>query len=207
MKNVLEEFANIEKNVRRNNIAILGLIGLMAFMIIVFSITAYKLSTYFASHEKILEADGAVRHAAMVTEKEAIEIEIKDFMCSFYNTFYSFTQYNIDSCINLGMYKGDESLRDLYFRDTNSGWYNTIIQEGITQTSIIDPTSFNIDVTTYPYHVSVRGLMTCRKELTVRHFILNGSCTLERVKPDWPKNPHGFFIHGWVEDKREIEEK
>jgi len=85
----------------------------------------YKTSTYFAKNRLVLEADGAVRRASMMAEKEALLIEIKDFMNSFYHTFYTFDEYTIDSCLNLGFYKGMRVYGRIYSIQKRS-WYNTM---------------------------------------------------------------------------------
>jgi len=182
----------------------MGLLILMVVMIVAFSTVLYKMNVFYARNRLILDSDGSIRKVSVISQKEALTIEIKDFMCSFYNTFYSFNQYNIDSCLNLGFYKGDESLRNLYAQYKNDGWYNTIIQENVSQTSAINMDGFQIDVNAYPYKVAVNGLMTLRQGDVVRKFRLNGTCTVESVTPNFPRNPHGLFIRGWREDKHEL---
>lgn len=204
MEKILKEFVNIEKNIRKNNTAILAIAGVMMVMVIAFSVVIYKLNVFYASHRLVLESEGTVRRARVISEKEALIVEIKDFMCSFYSTFYSFNQYNIDSCLNLAFYKGDESLRNLYAKYKNEGWYNTILQENIYQTSTIDLNGFDIDVSSYPYNVSVRGIMILRKGDEVKRFSISGSCHLEQIARNFPKNPHGLFIRGWKEEKHEL---
>jgi hypothetical protein len=201
---VLKEFASIEKNVRRNNLTVIGLIALMAVMVIVFALTLYRIDTFYASNRLVLERDGYVHRASMMSEKESLEIEIKDFMTSFYHTFYTFNQFSMDKNINLGLYKGDESIRTLYAKYKDDGWYNTVIQQNIDQIAEIKDNGFTIDVSVYPYRVSVDGLMALRKGDQTKQFILKGSCLVEVVTRDFPKNPHGFFIRGWKEDKYEV---
>lgn len=202
--NVLKEFSSIEKNIRRNNLTVLCLIGLMVVMVITFAITLYKLDTYYASNRLILERDGYIHKASVISEKESLEIEIKDFMTSFYHTFYSFNQFSMDKNINLGLYKGDESLRNLYVKYKNDDWYNTIIQQNIDQTSQISDNGYTIDVSVYPYKVSVQGVMILRMGEQIKQFVLKGTCSLEVVNRDFPKNPHGLFIRGWNEEKFEL---
>jgi hypothetical protein len=204
MKNVLNEFVDIEKNIRRNNLAVIGFFILCIVMVITFGVVTYKMNTYYASHRLILEPDGAVRKASMISEKDALIIQIQDFMSTFYSTYYSFNQYSIDSLVNLGLYKGDQSLRDLYNQYKNDGWYNTIIQENVTQNSTIDPKGFVINITCYPYQVSVKGAMILRKGDVTKKFYLGGSCLLESITPNFPKNPHGLFIRNWKEKKYEL---
>jgi hypothetical protein len=201
MENILKQFVNIEKNIRRNNMAIIGLVVVMITMVITFGVTTFKTNTYFAAHRLVLEGDGLVRRASMMAEKDALIIEIKDFMNSFYHTFYTFDEYTIDSCLNLGFYKGDESLRTLYIQYKNEGWYNTILQENLSQSAHLNPDGFKIDVSAYPYKLSVTGVMILRRNKEVKRFALNGSCYLEQVTRNFPKNPHGFYIRNWKEER------
>lgn len=205
--NVLKEFSSIERNIRRNNLTVLCLIGLMAVMVITFAVTLYKIDTYYASNRLILERDGYIHKSSVISDKESLQIEIKDFMTSFYQTFYTFNQFSLDKNINLGLYKGDESIRNIYTRYKNEDWYNTIIQQNIDQVSEINQEGFRIDVSVYPYNVAVDGVMMLRKGDQVKRFVLRGTCQLEVVTRDFPKNPHGLFIRGWKEEKFDLIQK
>lgn len=203
--NVLKEFSGIEKTIRRNNLVVVSLIGLVALMAVVFAVSLYRMNLYYATNRLVLEGDGTVHRTAVMSQKEALEIEIKDFMTSFYATFYSFDQFSMDKNINLGLYKGDESLRSLYTRYKDDGWYNTVIQQNIEQVSEIDTNGFSIDVSGYPYKVMVTGSMLLRKGEQQKRFVLNGSCQIETVTRDFPKNPHGLLIRHWKEEKYETQ--
>lgn len=201
---VFKEFTNIERNIRRNNLTVIGLILLMIVMVITFVVALFKINTFYASNRLVLERDGYVHKASLISSKDALEIEIKDFMTSFYNSFYTFNQFSLDKNINIGLYKGDESIRNLYVKYKNDSWYNTVIQQNIDQVSAVNDDGFTIDVSVYPYKVSVKGLMTLRKGEQTKHFVLNGTCLVEVVTRDFPKNPHGLFIRNWQEDKFEV---
>lgn len=201
---VFKEFTNIERNIRRNNLTVIGLILLMIVMVITFVVALFKIDTFYASNRLVLERDGYVHKASLISSKDALEIEIKDFMASFYNSFYTFNQFSLDKNINIGLYKGDESIRNLYVKYKNDSWYNTVIQQNIDQVSAVNDDGFTIDVSVYPYKVSVKGLMTLRKGEQIKHFVLNGTCLVEAVTRDFPKNPHGLFIRNWQEDKFEV---
>jgi hypothetical protein len=203
---VFKEFTNIEKNIRRNNLTVIGLIFLMIIMVITFVVALFKIDAYYASNRLVLERDGYVHKVSLISSKDALEIEIKDFMTSFYNSFYTFNQFSLDKNINIGLYKGDESIRNLYVKYKNDSWYNTVIQQNIDQVAEINEDGFTIDVSVYPYKVSVKGLMTLRKGEQLKHFILNGTCSVEVVTRDFPKNPHGLFIRNWMEEKYEVKQ-
>lgn len=201
---ILKEFTTIERNIRRNNLTVIGLIALMMVMVVVFVVALFKINSFYASNRLVLERDGYVHKVSMISEKDALEIEIKDFMTSFYSSFYSFNQFNLDKNINMGLYKGDESLRGLYVKYKNEDWYNTVIQQNIDQVSQIKDDGFTLDVSVYPYKVSVQGVMVLRKGDQQKQFVLNGTCMVEVVTRDFPKNPHGLFIRGWREEKFEV---
>jgi hypothetical protein len=62
---------------------------------------------------------------------------------------------------------------------------------------------FSVDVSVYPYQVTVEGIMSLRKGDQTKQFLLKGTCQIEVVTRDFPKNPHGLFIRGWKEEKFE----
>ena len=195
----LSEFNNIEKNIRRNNAVVLGLIVLFGVVIISFGWFSFKTSTYFANHQLILESNGEVRNVKGISNSEAKIIEIKDHLSKFYDSFYSFDQFNMDNKINTGLWLGDESLRRLYERYKGDSWYNNIIQYNISQTSSILEFE-KVDISVYPYIVKIKGVMNLRQGDKIQRFTLNGSCTVEDVGRDFPRNPHGLFIRNWVEE-------
>jgi hypothetical protein len=199
MEKLTKSFNDIERNIRQNNLAMIGLFILLFTLIIAFSISFYKMYVYESSRYLVLQSDGVPVRTHAVSGREAQIIEIKDFMSSFYGTFYSFDQYTIDTCLNLAFYKGDESLRNLYARYRNQGWYNTILQDNISQRAVIE--SFDIDVDSYPFKVSVKGTLYLQQADNVRKIPLNGSCQLFEVTRQFPRNPHGLFIHNWKEDR------
>lgn len=195
---ILNDFNNIEKNISRNNYTVIGLIVLMCLMIVCFTVYVFKTATYFSNSQIVLESTGEIRKIHRVSPMEALEIEAKDHMARLYGTLYTFDQFNLDKQINAGLWLGDESLRKLYERYKNDGWYNNIIQYNIVQTAEVG--DIRIDLSVYPYKVYISGVILLRQADKVEKFSLNGSCVLETASRDFPKNPHGLFIRNWIEE-------
>ena len=194
---ILEGYNNIEKNLRRNNFTVLGLIALVGIMIICFSVYVYKTATYFSNNQFVLD-NGEVRKISLVSANEAREIEAKDHIARFYASFYTYDQFNLDAQLNTGFWLGDESLRHLYDRYKTDGWYSNIIQYNINQ--VAEPEEIHVDMTSYPYKVTVKGVVNLRQGDKVEKYSLCGSCILENVARNFPKNPHGLFIRNWQEE-------
>lgn len=196
---IMEEFNNIEKNIRRNNIFVMAMTLLVGVIIISYAIFVYQTAKYFRNQGIGIElASGSVMTLKSLPMAEQKLIEIKSHMRQFYSSFYSFDQYNMEQQLNAGLWLGGESLRKLYDSYKNDDWYNNIIQYNIFQSATIH--EYMVDADKYPYQVKVKGILTLRKEKEIQRFQLNGSCTLENVTRDFPKNPHGLFIRNWKED-------
>lgn len=194
---ILKHINDIEKNVRRNNTIVWGLILLMIIMVVSFCIGLIRMSIFYSDNRIILEADGQARRIEKrISEQEALKIECQHHMSMFYGSFYSLNQFNFDRQIEASYWLGDESIRAAYKKYKNLGWYDKIIQDNIEMSSEV--TSVEVDLSKYPYPVSVIGILTFRKGFSQEKFQLNGTCFLESTSRKFPENPHGLFIIGWV---------
>jgi hypothetical protein len=194
---ILKHFNDIEKNIRRNNTVVRGLILLMIVMVIFFSIALVRISIYYSDNRIILETDGQARKVdKRVSDREALKIECQHHIAMFYGTFYTLNQFDFDKQIEASYWLGDESIRAVYKKYKSLGWYDKIIQDNIEMSAEI--THADVDLTKYPYPVTVQGILIFRKGFNEEKFQLNGTCLLEKTSRKFPENPHGLFILNWT---------
>ncbi|MFO7655665.1 MAG: hypothetical protein R6W78_01215 [Bacteroidales bacterium] len=194
MESILKEHSNIEKHIRKTNLVVWLLFGIVCIIIISFSVFFYRLSVFYSSNQLILEHDGSVRKVGVISENEAREIEIKDHLARFIDNFYSFDQNTIDKNINASLWLGGDCIKNLYFKYKNNNWYNKVIQLNIIQEAVPDYDQFKVDISTYPYKASASAVLYLKQGNATEKFQLNISCTLENVSRNFPNNPHGLFI-------------
>lgn len=199
-KEIIDHYNDIVKGQRVNNIKTRGIIILFGVMVLVYPVFLIGVVKHFDSNRIILEADGQPRNFKVVNEKQAREIEAKAHMERFYKTFYSFSVHNIDKNIEDAMWLGDKSIEKLYmYYKDELNWYNVLMKDNIIQISEI--VEINIDMGQYPYKVEIKGIMHLYRELVEKTYWLNGSCYLENIDPQYPRNPNGFLIRNWEQDE------
>ncbi|MBN1184038.1 MAG: hypothetical protein JXB49_17220 [Bacteroidales bacterium] len=200
---IIGHFNDIEKNIRRNNAIVRWLIILFCVMTVCFTYAIIRLNIYYSDKQLILESDGEVRKIRdRITRDEALTIECKHHINMLYGSLYTMNQFNFEKQIEAAYWLGDESIRDAYRKYKNQGWYDQLLKDNIEIEGEV--VSVDVDLTRYPYPVTVQGFVVFRKGFSSEKFILDGTCLIKKTVRNYPHNPHGLFIMNWNPQLKEI---
>jgi hypothetical protein len=200
---ITTHFNDIEKNIRRNNAIVRWLIILFCVMAVCFTYAVTRLNIYYSDKQLVLESDGEVRNIQnRITRDEALTIECQHHISMLYSSLYTMNQFNFEKQIEAAYWLGDESIRDAYRKYKNQGWYDQLLKDNIEIESEV--VSVDVDLTTYPYPVTVRGFVVFRKGFSSEKFILDGTCRIKKTARNYPHNSHGLFIMNWNPQLKEI---
>jgi hypothetical protein len=200
---IIGHFNDIERNIRRNNTIVRWLIVLFCIMVVCFSYAVIRLNIYYSDKQLILESDGEVRKIKdRITRDEALKIECQHQISMLYGSLYTMNQFNFEKQIEAAYWLGDESIRDAYRKYKNQGWYDQLLKDNIEVESEV--VSVDVDLTRYPYPVTVQGYVVFRKGFSNEKFILDGTCQIKKASRNYPHNPHGLFIMNWTPQLNEI---
>lgn len=200
---IIGHFNDIEKNIRRNNATVRWLIILFCVMVVCFTYAIVRLNIYYSDKQLILESDGEIRKIrSRITQNEALTIECRHHINMLYGSLYTMNQFNFEKQIESAYWLGDESIRDAYRKYKNQGWYDQLLKDNIEIESEV--VLVDVDLTRYPYPVTVQGFVAFRKGFSSEKFILDGTCFIKKTARNYPHNPHGLFIINWTPQLKEI---
>ncbi len=127
-------------------------------------------------------------------------VEIDNHIRMIYNTFFTYSPTNYKQQVELGLGLTGEKGRLLYQTYNAQGWFNTVVQNNLTVTSMVD--SIKIDSYSYPYKFKSYGKQFVRRF----DFVEQRNLILEGELFDQPrvmeKNPHGLEANFIIVDNR-----
>ena len=204
MNGILNEYNNIVKNDRRKNTIIIGLLLLMFFMTLIYAVFIFKTKMFLESNRVILDSDGSLRKYSFIDVRSANEIEAKNHILYFVNSFYDFDRWNVEDHINKALWISDNSVKELYKDFTKKGWYNEIIRQGIKQEALVDNEKIQIDLSQEPYHCLLPVKINLRSGMNCESYLVTIEFYLKRVSQSFPTNPHGFMVTNFTQTEFEL---
>ena len=157
---------------------------------------------YFRSSNNIFVMDksGNIASAFKKDIDGEKSVEIDNHVRMIYNTFFSYSPSNYKKQVELGLDLTGEKGRLLYQTYNGQGWFNTVVQNNLTVSSMVD--SIKIDAYTYPYKFKSYGKQFVRRF----DFVEQRNLILEGELYDQPrvmeKNPHGLEANFIIVDNR-----
>lgn len=133
-------------------------------------------------------------------KNENIEIEIKHHLLMFVNNFYSLNQTNWETKVEKALWLGD--FENLHKQRENDQFYNRFIQYNIYQKSFIKEINVNMSKgEPYSFQMII-AMKEYRGEEENNYLIFaKGNITKNGIDRNFPKNPHGFWVMDYIEER------
>tara|TARA_R110002096_G_scaffold397871_1_gene593838 strand:- start:210 stop:707 length:498 start_codon:yes stop_codon:yes gene_type:complete len=155
------------------------------------------------NHALVLSANGEIMPLKWVERKEVADIQLKDHLTKWFDSYYTFDQSNMITQREKGLWliSGEEGKKLEEFYESK-GWYNDIIRKSLGQKSNIIDGSIETSGYDSPYNfkctVAITVYPLTRQDLAdTYHMTVLGQ--LSFVEPNWPLNIHGLLIHNYRE--------
>lgn len=186
---------DIYKALRVNRMITLSSVLLALLVVIGALVFAYQTYVFNLNHAFTLDKEGSVLPLQWVERNRVIEVEIKDHLKNFFETYYSYDANNLESQRELGLWliSGEDGKKlEQYYRET--GWFEDVKRYNIIQQTKIDPESIVIQGRDEPFSFQAQAILTVERGQSKNVYNLICAGYISFVSPNFPVNPHGLLI-------------
>lgn len=199
---------DIYKSLRRNNLIVWALVGLMGLSIFVNAKVLIKIYAMQMDNVLTFDKDGDVLPLNWVDRNENIHIEIKNHLESFHNYFYQYDAYNHKERIEgHALWLADKSVEDVYVNKQNDRWFDKVRQFQIKQEVFVLPDDIQVTGNKEPYAFRVKATLVISQGGKKNAYKFETTGEIMLVGRNYPLNPHGLLITDFFEESREIMEE
>lgn len=195
---------DIYKALKRNNLIVWGVLILSILSILINAVVTMNIHNYNMNHVLTFDKNGEVIPLSWVDRNENIHIEIKNHLEMFHRYFYEYDAYNCEERITKhALWLGDKSVEELYIARKNERWFDKVRQFQIQQQLIIDPNDITVSGDREPYQFTVKATLIIEQGGNKNYYTFQTAGYILLVGRNYPLNPHGLLITGFVEKVRE----
>ncbi|MEM8896926.1 MAG: hypothetical protein AAGC85_02430 [Bacteroidota bacterium] len=189
---------DIYKALRVNRMITLSSVGLALLAIGGSLFFAYQTYIFNLNHAFTLDRDGEVLPLQWVERNRVIEVEIKDHLKKWFETYYSYDANNLEAQRELGLWLvAGEDGKNLEQYYTETSWYEDVKRFNIIQKTSLDPASIVIQGKDEPFMFQANALIEVRRGNSTTHYELVCAGFIYFVSPNFPLNPHGLLISNY----------
>lgn len=199
-------FKNIYNVLKLNRFIVLAVIIGGVAISIVSVLAMVNMHQKTISSAFVVNTEGQVIPLRVVSQRENLQVEALAHLEHFHRLFYGIDAGNFESNLNKALWLGDSSVDNLYRQKKADGIYNRLLQYSLVQKVI--RIESKVDLQSEPYPFETRMLFEINRGSVTDTYELVTSGALLHVERNFPHNPHGLLIKGFLENHlRKIENK
>lgn len=194
MDKIIQSYNSIDKFLNQQKIITIVLGSLSIIGIIIMSFLLFKMSN---KDMYAIDNQGDIVSISKISRSQVFAIESDNHVRLFYSRFFSYDKSNYTKRVEMGLYLGGKSVKNLFETYQSKGWYNSIVNNDIIIESYVPDNGLKINVVSNNVSQFIaKGIQVIKRDhfTEKRHLEIKGMIYAHPDGRQKIRNPHGLII-------------
>lgn len=176
----------------------MAVVAIVAVVVSVWTATAAMKESRESAY--LVNAKGEVLPLQLAELRDAEDIRIKQLLSLFVDYYYNLDQYNWYEKTNKALWLGN--LRADRKNKEDLGYYNQFVQTEMKQKAVLAPEDIEVGRTDGVIWFKIQIQLIRESPIQAsKKYLLFAKGTVREASLNFPRNPQGFYIENYKEDK------